>query len=118
MGFEEDIKQWVALDSKIKDLYVQLKEHRAVRGNLGTQIYQYATTMNEDGSIPMVQISDGTLKFQQTKVTQPLTLKFIKGCLDEYLGSHHNVDEIMTYIKEQRDIRYIDDIKRYYIKDT
>ena len=114
MGFENDIKQWVMVDSTIRQLSEQAKEHRATRTILGTQIYQHITNNNLEHAI--IQINDGTLKFQQTKITQPLTLKFIKGCLDEYLGNSPtiNVDEIMNYIKEKRDIRYADDIKRYY----
>jgi ferritin len=112
MDFESNIKQWVSIDSTIKGLNEQLKQQRMERNNLGTNIYQYIETNNLHHAV--IQISDGTLKFQQTKITQPLTLKFVKDCLNESLGDDSKVDEIMNYIKEQRDVRYTSDIKRSY----
>ena len=112
MEFESNVKQWVAIDSTIKELNEQIKQQRAMRTNLGSNIYQYIETNNLHHAV--IQISDGTLKFQQTKITQPLTLKFVKECLNESLEDTSKVDEVMNYIKEQRSVRYTSDIKRSY----
>ena len=110
--FSEQIKTWVQLDNKVKTLHDELKNIRGKRNELGTNIYKYATDNNLDHAV--IQISDGKLKFQNTRSTQALTLKFIKDCLDECLGNSVDTNEIMEYIKSKREIKYTNDIKRFY----
>ena len=110
--FSEQIKTWVQLDNKVKTLYEELKTIRSERNELTTNIYDYATSNNLEHAV--IQISDGKLKFQNTRIPQALTLKFIKECLDECLGNSVNTDEIIEFIKEKREIKYSNDIKRYY----
>lgn len=110
--FSEQIKTWVQLDNKVKTLYEELKTIRSERNELTTNIYDYATNNNLEHAV--IQISDGKLKFQNTRIPQSLTLKFIKECLDECLGNSVNTDEIIEFIKEKREIKYSNDIKRYY----
>ena len=59
------------------------------------------------------QVSDN-----DTKITSPLTFKFIKKCLNDCISDPSDVEKIMDYIKEKRDFRYIKDIKRQYSKNT
>jgi len=110
--FSEQIKTWVQLDNKVKTLHDELKNIRGKRNELGTNIYKYATDNNLDHAV--IQISDGKLKFQNTRSTQALTLKFIKDCLDDCLGNSVDTNEIMEYIKSKREIKYTNDIKRFY----
>ena len=62
----------------------------------------------------VVSISDGKLKFVNTKQTSPLTLKFVEECLAKCIKSEDQVNQIMTYIKDSREVKYVPDIKRYY----
>ena len=110
--FSEQIKSWVQLDNKVKTLHEELKNIRGKRNDIGTNIYKYATDNNLEHAV--IQISDGKLKFQNTRSTQALTLKFIKECLDECLGNSVDTNEIMEFIKSKREIKYTNDIKRYY----
>jgi hypothetical protein len=112
MSFEESIKQWVNVDNKIKQLNEEAKLLRQHRNEITTNINKYVD--DNDLKHATIQISDGKLKFQSIKVTQPLTLKFIKECLDDCLQNETNVEKIMNYIKERRDVKYVDDIKRFY----
>ena len=110
--FSEQIKNWVQLDNKVKVLNEELRTLRGKRNNLTNNIYDYATANNLEHAV--IQISDGKLKFQNTRVTQSLTLKFIKECLEECLGNSVNTDEILEFIKSKREIKYTNDIKRFY----
>jgi hypothetical protein len=112
MSFEESIKEWVTIDNKIKQLNEQCKLLRTTRNELTNKINNYVD--ENDLKHATVQISDGKLKFQSVKVTQPLTLKFIKECLDNCIQNESNVEKIINYIKENRKVEYIDDIKRFY----
>lgn len=112
MSFEDDIKQWIKLDNETKQYNEQLTILRKNKKDLGTSIWKYATDNNLQHAV--IQISDGNLKFQNTKITQPLTIKFIRQCLNESINDNSQVEYIMNYIKEQRNVNYVNNIKRSY----
>lgn len=112
MSFEEKICEWVTVDNTIKKYNELLKQERAKRTYLADNIIAYAEVNNLQHSV--IQITDGKLKFQNTRITSPLTFKFIQECLKECLGNEESVKQIMTYIKTKRDIRYSQEVKRYY----
>jgi predicted transcriptional regulator len=111
MSFEESIKEWVTIDNKIKQLNEQCKTLRNTKNELTNKINNYVD--ENELKHATVQISDGKLKFQTVKVTQPLTLKFIKECLDNCIQNESTVERIINYIKENRKFEFVDDIKRY-----
>jgi hypothetical protein len=111
MSFEEQICNWVATDNRIKKLNEQIREERAKRNALGENILSIATESNLQNSI--IQITDGKLKFQNTRTTAPLTYKFIKECLESCL-EENIAKQIIQYMKEKREIRYSQEVKRYY----
>lgn len=114
MSFEDKIKTWVSIDNKIKEHNEELRELRNKRSIISNEVYE---TVNDNNlSNATIQISDGRLKFQSVKVPQPLTIKFIKECLDDLYDNEEEVNEILKFIKKKREAnsKYIDDIKRYY----
>lgn len=112
MSFEENIKKWVHLDSEIKDLNEKQKELRNKKNQLCTSIMGEVEEKNLQQAI--INITDGKLKFAQTKQTAPLTLSFIDRCLKEVIPNENQVELIMNYIKEKRESKMISEIKRYY----
>ena len=71
MSFENKIQQWVQLDNQLKQINEKTKELREKRSILEENITSYASINNLSNTT--VQISDGKLKFADTKVTEPLT---------------------------------------------
>ena len=61
-----------------------------------------------------IQISDGKIKFTQTKETQQLTFKYLESCLHEIIKNDEQVNKIVEYIKNKREIKYVPEIKRLY----
>tara|TARA_Y100000816_G_scaffold141048_1_gene99939 strand:+ start:253 stop:597 length:345 start_codon:yes stop_codon:yes gene_type:complete len=114
MSFEENIQQWVAVDNQIKRYNSEVKDLRSKRNHLSSTIHTYVNENNLNSAV--INISDGALKFQDVKVTAPLTLKFVENCLLECIDNENNVEEIMKYIKSKRPIKYNPDIKRSYNK--
>lgn len=112
MSFEQRIKSWVLIDNEIKQYNEKLKTLRANKNQITEEINTYVNNNNMKHAV--VKLSDGKLKFQNVKVTQPLTLTFIKKCLEDCIQSESQVVEVMNYIKSQRDIKYVEDIKRFY----
>lgn len=112
MSFEDDIKNWVALDDKIKQYNDGVKELRKKKSTIQERIQAYVEANNLHHAT--IQISDGKLKFHTSKVTSPLTLKYVKECLDSCIANESDVEKIMTIIKNNREVKMVEDIKRNY----
>ena len=110
--FQNHIKQWVEIDNQVKILNTELRELRMKRNNISDHIVSFVDTNNLDKAV--IEISDGSLKFGTTKQTSPITLKFIKKCLNECINNEESVEQLIDYIKYKRDIKMKSDIKRSY----
>ena len=112
MSFEKQIKEWVSIDNQIRIYNEKLKELRTKRSDTGVDIMQYVDTQHLHNAT--VQISDGKLRFIETKQQAPLTLQYVQKCLMECISQPDKVEEIMTYIKESRAVKAVPNIKRSY----
>lgn len=111
MSFEENIKKWVALDNQLKNLADQTKKLREDKNSAEDMILSYVETQGLKNAT--VNITNGKLRFTETKQTAPLTLKYVEDCLGKCIGNATQVGQIMQVIKESREIKYSADIKRY-----
>jgi len=111
MSFEGQIQQWVSLDNQLKQINEKTKELREKRNNLEQNITTYANNNNLSNAI--VQISDGKIKFTNTKVAEPLTFKYLEKSLGEVIKNETQVKAIMEHIKQKRNIKVVPEIKRF-----
>ena len=81
--FQQNIKDWVRLDGQLKDYNDQIKQIRSEKSTLQSNIYNFVQENDLESST--IKISDGKLKFTQTKQTPPLSLGFIESCLQDKL---------------------------------
>ena len=112
MSFEQQIQEWVTVDSKMKNLMEEMKELRNKRNNLETNITNYASVNNLSSST--IKISDGKLKFVNTKVVEPLTFKYLEKVLGDVIKNPSQVELIMNHLKQKRSIKINPEIKRLY----
>ena len=110
--FQQNIKDWVLLDNKIKIKNSELSELRQQRRNMNDSIFAYIETNKLDNAV--IEISDGKLKFQQSKISNPLTYKFVEKCLNDCIEDENQVKMLIKYMKQNREYRYSSDIKRSY----
>ena len=111
MSFESQIQQWVQADNQLKQLNEKSKELREKRNIMEQNIMIYASSNNLSNST--VQISDGKLKFTNTKVQEPLTFKYLEKSLNEVIKNESQVKLIINHIKENRSAKIIPEIKRF-----
>ena len=83
--FQEDIKQWVALDTQLKLINDKAKDVRNDRNEKFDTIMEFVDDNNLSSSV--IKISDGKLKFTTNKQTAPLTLGFLEKCLMELFNN-------------------------------
>jgi uncharacterized phage infection (PIP) family protein YhgE len=111
MSFESQIQQWVQLDNQIKQLNERTKEIRDKRNILEQSIVNYASNNNLYNST--VNISDGKLKFINTRVPEPLTFKYLEKTLSQVIKNETQINLIMDHIKQKRLVKIVPEIKRF-----
>lgn len=112
MSFQHQIQQWVNIDNQMKNLNETLKELREQKNNLANQINTHVETNQLSNAF--VKISDGRLKFIKVKETQQLTFNYLETCLSEIIKNEDQVKKILDYIKNKREVKYVQEIKRFY----
>ena len=111
MSFEGQIQQWVQIDNQLKQLNDRAKELRDKRNLLEQNITTHAFSNNLSNST--VKISDGRLKFVNTKVQEPLTFRYLEKTLSEIVKNESQVKLMMEHIREKRSVKIVPEIKRF-----
>jgi hypothetical protein len=114
MSFESQIQQWIAVDNQMKLLNDKMKELRDKKNIITEQINTHVETSQLSNA--SIKISDGQLKFVKVKETQQLTFKYLETCLSEIIKNEEQVQKIVEYIKNKREVNYVPEIKRFYNK--
>lgn len=113
MTFQDNIKQYVILDNQIKDLNNKLKNLRAEKLEYNKKIINYI----EDNNLQQatIKINDGRLNYNYNMQNQPLTYKYLENCFNKFFKNQPEVSNLLlNFIKKERDIKYIKEIKRTY----
>jgi len=111
MSFENQLQQWVQIDNQLKQLNDKTKELRDKRNSLEQNITNHAFSNNLSDST--VKISDGRLRFVNTKVQEPLTFKYLEKTLSEIIKNESQVKLIMEHIRQKRAVKIVPEIKRF-----
>jgi len=110
MSFEENVQKWVSFDNQIKIMNEKMKELRDKRSELSDSISSYVEHNNLQTAT--IQISDGRLKFANTRVQEPLTFKYLEKSLHEVIKNETQVKQIIEYLKKNRESKVVTEIKR------
>ena len=113
MSFENQIQNWVSIDNQMKLLNEKIRDLRDKKNTISENIMEYAKKNNLTKST--IQISDGKLKFTNTKVPAPLTFKYLEKSLSEIISNESQVKAIIDHLKENREFKYVEDIKRFSV---
>jgi hypothetical protein len=111
MSFEREIQQWVSLDNELKILNEKARGLREKRSILEKSITTQAQSNNLSNA--NIKISDGNLRFINTKVTEPLTFRYLEKSLNEVIKNESQVKSIIEYIKQKRNTKIVQEIKRF-----
>lgn len=112
--FEQQVQQWVSIDNQIKLYNEKIRELREKRQDIQTNLIEYAETNQLTNST--IQISDGKLKFTKTNIACPLTFTYLEKTLGTIIKDETQSKKIFEHIKRQREIKVINEIKRFYNK--
>ena len=110
--FDKQIQKWIEMDNKIKKINAELKTSRELKNDIETSIME--TVNNKKLLNTSLSLPDGRLRFVETKTTNPISLTFIEKCLNELIPNKSQVQHILKYMKDKREIKTNLEIKRYH----
>jgi hypothetical protein len=61
-----------------------------------------------------IEISDGELRFYEKRDYQPISFGYVERCLETILSDKKQVEYIMNYLHDQREVRTTKDIRRIF----
>lgn len=112
MNFEQQIQQWITIDDQLKTLQEKTKELREKKNVISEKINEHIESKQMQNV--SVKIGDGQLRFVKVKETQQLTFKYLETCLSEIIKNEEQVSKIIEYVKNNRQTKYVPEIKRLY----
>jgi seryl-tRNA synthetase len=113
MSFENQIQQWVTIDNEMRNLNEKIKVLRDNRNKLSENIIDYANNKNLANATSVIKISDGKLKFVNTKIQEGLTFKYLEKSLAEIINNSSQLKLIVEHLKNNRTTKTVQEIKRY-----
>ena len=100
------------IDSQIKLINEKVKKARETKHRLLDEINTYVDENNIENT--KIEISDGELRFYEKKEYQPITFGYVEDSLGKIISDKKQVDFIMNYLRENREITVSKDIRRNY----
>jgi hypothetical protein len=114
--FIDNVKQWVLLDSQLKIIHEKTKKVRETKHKLNDEICEYMKQNNLIGN--KIGITDGELRIVEKKEYPPLSYGYIERTLAEIIPDKKQLDYLIQYLKDNREITTVLDIKRTYHKQN
>jgi CxxC motif-containing protein len=111
-SFDKQIQKWIEIDNKVKKMNSEIKTMRESKNDIEASIMDIVN--NKKLLNTSIATADGRLRFIETKTSTPLSLAFIEQCMHEIIPNKSQVQHILKYIKEKREIKINPEIKRYY----
>ncbi len=109
-NFKQVMKQWIAVDNKIRIENQNLKTLRTERN----QLTQTACSIIKANSweTKKIEAPDSKIVFVNKKEYTPLTFAFLEKHLAEIIPEPENVKLIITHLKNKREPKVTADLKR------
>jgi hypothetical protein len=108
MSFEDNIKNWVVIDNQIKLCNDKIKALRDKKH----EVADVLMTQAADGGLrdSVIQITDGKLRFTNTKVQSPLTFRYVEDTLASTIKDPKVCEVIMDRLKANRDVKVVHEL--------
>ena len=110
--FTSKVKRWVLLDSQLKIINEKAKSIREEKNDLNLAICDYL--QKTGNSHRKIMIHDGDLKMHEKKDYSPLTFTFLEEHLGKIINDPNQIQDVIMYLKQKREIKIMNEIKRTY----
>ena len=107
---ETNFKKWINIEKNIKNINNDLKLLREEKNDLTKELSLIIEDNNLNKST--FKIGDNFIKYNTYKQSSPITLKYLeKSFLDYFDNDNESVQELLTIIKENREIKIVNELK-------
>ena len=107
--FVSNVQKWVQLDTQLKLINEKTKQIRDAKNTLTSQICDY---VRDKQIADKIDLSEGSLKIYEKKEYSPLTYSYVEDSLRKIIPNGEHVDYIIKYLKDNREITTVQDIRR------
>jgi hypothetical protein len=107
--FIENVQKWVKLDSQLKYVNEKIKTIRDMKSQLSENICEYVEKNNIKTKI---NLTDGQLLINEKKIYSPLSFGYIEECLEKIIDDSDQIDFIINYLRDNREVDYVKEIRR------
>lgn len=108
MSIENQLREWVTIDDKLRVMYENIKELRAKKTSLSASIQNNLSTTNTK-----LPLGDGHIKLVNTRINEPLTFAYLEKSLRGIIKNEQQVQIIIDHIKNSRSSKTITELKRF-----
>ena len=112
MTFKNNIKTYITLDNNIEELNKEIKKLKNEKNILHNEIINYIQDNNLENVT--ININNSKLNLITYKQQHILTYKFLKDCFDLFFTDNTISNNLINFIKNNREIRYSKELKRTY----
>jgi hypothetical protein len=107
LELQTKLREWVEYDNQQQVLNEKLNEIRAKKKDISEEIFEL--TNNTDIKVKM---NEEKIHITKTNVQQPLTFKYLQSSLSNIIKNESQLEQTMRYIKENREVKVVSEIKR------
>ena len=117
------VQKWVVLDNKMEIKKAKIKEYADEKKNLEEDIIAYVKENNKSNL--QINTSDGHIDFNETRLPQPITLKYLKDTLKRFFDERIedpdkmrravDADWLIEYLMEQRETKLKTTMRRHIV---
>lgn len=110
-SYADKLKRWVILDKQLRFVNNKTREIRESKSKLTQELCEIVQQHPHLGN-KAVELNDGELRFVEKREYTPLSFSYIHECLNKVISNPTDVDRIIQYIKENREVRISHEIRR------
>ena len=108
--FVENVQKWLLYEQQLKIVTDKVKQIRESKNETAESICNYMQTHGLTNK--KIKINDGELKICEKKEYSPLTYTYVEECLAKIITEKENVEFIMDYLKQNREIKITHEIRK------
>ena len=112
--FVENVQKWVLIDSQLKIVNEKTKKMREMKNTLSEEICNYMIENNLNNK--KIGITNGELRLVEKKEYSPLSYGYVEKRLTEIIPDKSHVEYIIQYLKDNREITVLNEIRGTYNK--
>lgn len=105
----QNIRNYVLIDAQLQSYNEKVKKCRELKNTFSASIYKF---MEKHNCNNIIQLADGELHITEKKDVSPLTFSYVEKCLSEMIDNKEHVLNIILYLKENREVKYVKEIRK------